>query len=343
MNIIILSKNYEKYSCGYYHQDIIDAFYKLANVFIYGRGYCDYNKKDTFLDVLLKSQFKENEVDLIVCSTSWDEDGSKVSVDPHPNINLSQVNNISKVYFLNKEYKKLKLRFEYIQKQKFNLICTVHPDAKKWEKEIGFKFMHLPFGLSLDRFKDFGLKRKYDFSFTGGLHNTHTDGRFMAKRQIFKKDCLNIMSNKGLSVLFKKKPIKDKYSKYSIYWAEWGSRGYLLRSMLPKGVKYAKFLNQSKVFLNTPSAIGIFNTRFLELMATKTLILCPESILYGDVLEDGHNCVMYKQDMSDFDEKLIQCIENEEFRERIIDNAHNDVSKHSYDSRIKLLLDCIGK
>jgi len=341
MNIVVLSKNYEEYTSGYYHQDIVDALCSQGNVFLYGSGYRDYDSKDDILDVFEKSPFGQKDIDLIVCSTSWDEDGSEVTVNPHQNIDLSNIKNIPKVYFLNKEYKKLDLRFEYIKKQKFDLICTVHPNAKKWEKETGFKFMYLPFGVSLDRFKDFGLKKKYDFSFTGGLHKTHTDSRFMVKKQLFKEGSLNVMSNRGLSVLFKKSPLNDKYKKYRIYWAEWGSRDYNLRSMLPRGGKYAEFMSQSKVFLNTPSAIGIFNTRFFELMAVKSLIFCPESNSYGGILKDGYNCVMYKQDMSNFNEKLIQCIEDEEFRECIVNNAYNDVKVHSYNERVKSLLNYI--
>ena len=97
-------------------------------------------------------------------------------------------------------------------------------------------------------------------------------------------------------------------------------------------------MNRTKVFLNTPSAIGIFNTRFFELMATKSLILCPESDTYGEFLQDGHNCIMFKKDLSNFNDKLIQSIEDDNFRKGIISNAYKDVSMHSYLERVKTLL-----
>jgi spore maturation protein CgeB len=342
MNVIILSKNYEQYTSGYYHQDIIDSFCKLTNTYLYGYGYSDYNSEDSIEDVIAKSPFDKSNIDLIVCSTSWDEDGSLETVDPHPNIELLLIKDIPKVYFLNKEYKKLDLRFEYIKKQKFDLVCTVHPDAKKWEKQIGVKFLHLPFGISLERFKDFGLKKEYDFSFTGGLHKSHTDMRYKVKQQVFDKKYLNRLSTHGLDALFKPNPLKEKFQKYKIFWAEWGAKNYLFQSLLPKGKKYAELMNQSKVFLNTPSAIGIFNTRFFELMATKSLILCPKSDQYMDILKDGYNCVMFNPNMSDFDEKLIYAIENENFRNQIVENAYKDVKNHSYDVRINTLLDYIN-
>ena len=45
------------------------------------------------------------------------------------------------------------------------------------------------------------------------------------------------------------------------------------------------------------------------------------------------NCIMFKDDMSDFDIKFRLSIDNEELR-RIVDRANKDVKRHSYDSRI---------
>ena len=82
-----------------------------------------------------------------------------------------------------------------------------------------------------------------------------------------------------------------------------------------------------------------FSTQdFFELMATKSLILCPESDTYGKFLKDNHNCLMFKKDLSNFQDKLVQSIEDESFRKAIITNAYTDVSMHSYDERIKSLL-----
>jgi len=343
MNVLILSKNFKNYKCGHYHQDIIDAFSDLTNVYLYGPGYDNYEIDDDILDVISKSPFEENNIDLIVSSTSWDKEESSKSVDPHPNINLSEIRNIYKVYFLNKEYKKLGIRFEYIKKQNFDLVCTVHPNAKNWEEEIGVEFLYLPFGISLERFRDFGLEKKYDFSFTGNLHKTHTDSRFLAKKQIFQEGSINSLSNQGWASLFKDEMIKTKFKKYRIFWAEWGARNFFLRSALSNGRKYAQHMNRTKVSLNTPSAIGIFNPRFFELMATKSLILCPKGGNYSGLLKDGENCIMYREDMQDFDEKLIRYIEDDSLRSAIVEKAYKDVSNHSYKKRIEFLLNYISK
>lgn len=336
-NVLIFSKNYENYVSGYYHQDIIDAFTSLTNVLLYGPGYINYSKKDTFCDVLFKLDVDVADLDLIVFSTSWDEDGSTDCVDPHPRIEVGAVD-IPKVYFLNKEYKKLDLRFEYIKKQKISLVSTVHPSAEEWQAKLNIPFFHLPFGISLDRFKDFGLAKKYDFSFTGGLHASHTDMRFNVKKQLFKDSHLATKSNKGLSG-FLRSPLKEEFEQYKIFWGEWGARNYLGRSILPTGAEYGYFMNQSKVFLNTPSALGVFNTRFFELMATKSLILCPEDSSYGSFLHNQVNCLMFKPDLSDFKKTLTMAIEDDALRECLVANACDGVKKHSYENRIIDLLD----
>jgi len=341
MNIIILSKNYKNYKSGNYHQDIINSLSILHNCFLYGLGYDNYKLNDTIFDVIEKSKSTINSVDLIITSTSWDEDTSKDNVDPHPNICLSKVDFVKKVYFLNKEYKKLDLRFEYAKKNKFNFIVTVHPKYKDWESVVGIKFIYLPFGISLERFNHLNLDRKYDFGFSGGLHKSHTDLRYLVKKQIFKSSSIDQKSNFGLSSFLKPNPFKSEYSKYKIFWAEWGAKNYNYRSLLPSGDKYKFLLNNCKVFLNTPSAIGIFNTRFFELMATKTLIFCPKSELYNNILKDQYNCLMFNPDMSDFDYLFNQAVNNSKLRDSITINAINDVSSHSYDNRIKSLIKII--
>jgi len=339
LKVILLAKNYENYGSGYYYGDWVKAFRKLTNCFVYGEGYPGYDKKDTIDDVIDKSLFSKSQVDLIVCASSWDVDNRMDTVDPHPNIDLSKIKDIPKFYFLNKEYKKLDLRFEYIKKNKFDFVGSVlWYKLEEWEKKLGVRFIHTPFGVNLERFKDFGLSKKWDFGFTGSLHKNHTDMRFEVKRELFKEDAVNQLSTHGLSRLIRGNPLKEKYKKYKIFWAEFGAKNLFFRSLLPVGEKYAKFLNQFKVFLNTPSALGIINTRFYELMATKTLIFCPESWYYGDFLKNKENCIMFKEDMSDFEDKLRMAIEDESLREEIVNRNYNEIAKYTYEKYVKNIL-----
>ncbi len=338
-NILIFSKNYSCYSCGYYYQDLIEAFQKFGNIFLYGDRYSAYNKNDTIEDVISKSPWKRSEIDLIIVNVSWENQSPSVNnSDPHPKINLSSLR-IPKIFFLNKEYMKIKQKIEYIRNNKFDIVVTTLPEEsyKKWEDNTKTKFVQSHFGVNIKRFRFLNLKRTYDITFGGSLHKQHNNKRFLIKKELFKTDKLDIKSNKGIWRLISiTNPLKKEYQKYNVYWVEWGylSRNLLGKKLLPFDQEYVKLLNRSKIFLNTLSAEGIFNTKFFELMATKTLIFCPEDNYYG-LLKDGENCLMFKKDLTDFKEKLKLSIENEALREKIIGNAYKEVEKHSYEQRLR--------
>lgn len=341
MNIIILAKNREGYTSGYYHQDIVDALKRRANCYLYGEGYPQYNTEDTIDDVIAKSPFPKDQIDIIVVGTSWEIQALAIEEsDPHPRINLSKLD-MPKVFFLNKEYKKLDKKLEFAKSNNFDCIFTVHHDYEKWEAQTGLPFVRLPFAADPKRFRDYGLLRRYDFGFTGALHKTHTDIRYRVKCVLFKAP--EVKSNLGMSRLLKKNPLKEEFRRYKIYWAEWGARGLWGNSLLPSGMNYAKFLNTFKAFLSTPSAAGLIGTRYFECMATKTLLLCPQSEYYGDMFQDGYNCLMFREDLSDFADKLEYILSEDTERQRILENAYLDfISNHTYDHRIEKVFNMLG-
>jgi len=233
----------------------------------------------------------------------------------------------------------MKQKIEYIKDNKFDMVVTTLPEEKhkEWEDNTKTKFVQSHFGVNTKRFKFLNLKKTYDIAFTGSLHKKHNNKRFLVKKELFKINKLNVKSNKGIWRLISiTKPLKEEYQKYNIYWVEWShlSRNLLGKKLLPFNREYVELLNRSKIFLNTLSAKGIFNTRFFELMATKTLIFCPEDNYYG-LLKDGENCLMFKNDLSNFKEKLKLSIENKTLREKIIENAYKEVKKHSYEQRLR--------
>ena len=338
--VLVLSFNSEADISGPYHQNLVNAIYEVSDVVIYGPGYPNYKNDDSINDVFKKLNISEDCIDAIIVTTSWENQDEMIEEsDPHPNICLKDVSKCKKVFFLNKEYKKLEKKLEYIKKNKFDVVLTVLPKERyaEWESYTGVKFIQSHFGIDLNQFRDLGLKRKYDFTFTGALHERYTNQRVNVKKELFRK--MGLTSNKGLvRVLHWKNPISKPYRKFDIYWAEWGkwSRDLSGKSLLPSGEDYVKLMNQSKTFLCTLSAEGIFGTRFFELMACGSLIICPKGDYYG-ILRDGENCIMYKEDMSDFYDKLNMLIENDNLRLKITEQAKTEVLEHSYVNRIKKL------
>ena len=362
MRIIILSKNCENYISGYYHHDINEVFMKKGSYYLYGQGYPGYDQNEAIQDVIAKSPFNKDNIDLIVVGTSWEiQDESICESDPHPRINLNKLD-IPKIFFLNKEYKKLKQKLEYAKKNRFDLVCTVHHNYQKWAKQTGLNFIQLPFAVNLERFNDFGMPKKYDFGFTGSLKQNYTDIRFRVKSKLFQNP--TIKTNLGINACPDPGLLYNEFQKYNVYWSEWNARSILKRILLPlrtqwagwdiksiiKGslspsfTKYPLFLNSFKVFLNTLSVMDILSPRYFECMGAKTLIFCPESKYYNNMLKDGFNCVMFKNDLSDFKFKLHHILNNNEAEiKRITKNAYIDATEnHTYERRIEKVLKTLG-
>ena len=199
----------------------------------------------------------------------------------------------------------------------------------------------MPFGVDLDTFKPLGLKRKYDFSFTGNLHRDYgIEMRYKVKKRIFKAEYTDSLSSKSRWI--NKNLVQETYHDYNIYWAEWGAKSFFGNSLTPSHDKYLTFLNKTKTFLNTLSAQGIFNPRFFELMATQTLIFCPKSVESYGILKDNHNAIMFNDNLSDFDEKLQSIIDGKIDTTAIIENAYFDVQMHSYHNRIDTVFSALN-
>ena len=93
------------------------------------------------------------------------------------------------------------------------------------------------------------------------------------------------------------------------------------------------------MWLATPAPFEEVTGRYYEIGMSKTLLLCSEiKEEYKNDLQDGVNCVEFKDDLSDFLEKFYYYLNNWEESERIIQTAHDDFhQKHTWVHRAKLL------
>ena len=85
---------------------------------------------------------------------------------------MSKIKNMKKVFFLNKEYKKLKQKLHYIKKNKFDLVTTVllNEQFNTWEMATNTKFITIPFGVDLKNFRLLNVEKNMIFLFSGALH-----------------------------------------------------------------------------------------------------------------------------------------------------------------------------
>lgn len=336
-----MSKNYENYRSGFYHQDIVDALSNLHDVNVHGPGYPGFSQEDTAQGVINR-HYGSTEPDLIFFSTSWDDDRSLDSVDPSPNLDFSGVN-ITKAYFLNKEYKKLELRKQYIAKQKMDIVITLNPelfrigDLEKFSRVVLTSFAHNP-----RRFHSLGIKKSFDFAFSGGLHLSHLDYRAKAKSEIFLPKMGSYFSSENVfQSLNSRRYLRPDFGDYRVFWADTSQRSF---RKLPHGDRYNLLLNKATSFLNTPSAGGIVNTRYFELMATGTLIVSPRinSISRPEFLEDGRSFLEYEPSPGALKETLTRITTDPKMVSKITGAALAIAQDHTYEVRINEIFRAAG-
>jgi spore maturation protein CgeB len=341
MRIIYLSPNMAHYTAAYYQNDIMEELRKQQDVFFYGPGFPEYNEKDDIHAVFSKAHF--DSPDLVCVGHAWLEDTPKTNVIKFPAIKLSKLN-IPKVMILNKEYTNLDAKLNYIKNENFQLVFTHHHEIEKYKKITGVEFIYWPFAVNHNRFKDYKLPKEYDLTFTGLLRNptfphTQSDVRVKVQRKIF--------YTLGEFRVTKRK----KYKKYNVFWQARPTNNLLAkcsrvihREYYLSIDDYSKHLNKSKICLNALSPVSLISPRYFEAMASKCLAFCQESILYKGLFEEGKHYISFKENASDFDEKLFYYLEHESEMENIVNSAYHHVRKfHTWEKRIDNMLNKIGQ
>jgi hypothetical protein len=333
--ILWLGEDYSDYTAAYYQQDLFQTVREHYEVLPYGDGFGNYDTDDDIDDIRAKV---DGEPDLIVVSNTWGTEAQSIDeYSPHGRLGLERLDTPT-LMFLNKEYAKLERKLEFIRRNDIDYVTSVLRDrCDEWEAETGATFIWQPFGIDLDRFEyDPTAPDTYDFGFSGNLHERWLDEREELKEHIFEP---RYMDFSWWHNFVHTRRFKDRYDEFTIYWGERQNRSLRLRSRAPHGESYYSLLNRCKTFLNTPSALGIVNTRFWELMATKTLVICPEDDYFG-LLTNGENCVMY-EDLAEFDELLEYYVTHNDARRDIVENAAEFVTQFSWETIVSDLMTTI--
>ena len=334
--ILYLSHNMEAYQSASYQQDVMNEMARQAQVYFYGPGFEGYDLNDSIDQVLAKVPF---EPDAIIIGHSWLNDKDESEVDPHPLLQLSKTN-ISKIGILNKEYTNLDAKLGYIKKNRFDHCFTHHHDSKKYSEWTNTEFTFWPFAFDSNRF-NCNEKKTIDIGFSGVLLNIN--------KKAAQSDVRVRIMNRFFFTLFevpiaKRKAFKD----IEFFWnsVPRNNSGRFLNKLLKKHryldtKNYAKKIHQTKIYINTLSPMGLVSPRFFESMASRALVLCEESSLYSKIFPNDLY-VSFKNDLSDFEEKIFMLLTNKTERDQIAEKAFRFVHKeHTWEKRVSLLLNPI--
>lgn len=324
----------KKYESASYQQDVMEEMARQADVFFYGPGFNNYDKKDFIDDVLAKAPFNP---DTIFLGHAWFNDLDGNEIDPHPKLQLEKTT-VKKVIILNKEYTNLDSKLNYIKKGRFDLCFTHHHDINRYSDITGIECIFWPFAFDHKVFNYNQEEKLFDVGYSGMLQNQNKNANQSDLRA-------RIMRHFFISLL--DVPIKKRraYKDMEIFWnsiARNKTGQYLSRLMNKrKNIKrndYAIILKETKIYINTLSPVGLISPRFFECMSSGTLVFCEESELYKNIFSD-EMYVTFKSDLSDFDEKLLHYLLNKDKRKKIAEKAQDLVrNMHTWEKRISELL-----
>jgi spore maturation protein CgeB len=327
----------EGYQGANYQQDVIEELRKQAEVFFYGPGFPHYDHRDSIFDVLAKAPF---EPDAIIVGHSWLSDQAGCTVDPHPSLRLSQTS-LMKVAILNKEYVNLQDKLEFIRANRFSLGVSHHHDSAFYKMATQTDFLFWPFAFNHHQFGLPTSPREIDLSFSGILQNQNknaqqTDVRVKVMKHLFQS---------FFDMPFQR---KRSFEDHHIFWnaiprnkwarpisAALGKWKYL------SSQDYCALVQNTKIYLNTLSPMGLISPRFFECMGSGALVFCEESELYQRVFS-SETYVTFKADLSDFDERFIYFLRHSHERNEITKKAYSYAQNHhTWEKRIQDLLKTI--
>ncbi len=338
MIILFLTKDLRTYSAAMYQNDLLEELKRQSIVFVYGPGYPEYIKG---LNINKVFDLFDVEFDLVLVGHFWLSDS--LNEDINPDVGLSLVDcKVPKAVILNKEYVRLEEKLQWIKSNNFQMGFSHHHEVDLYQNISGVKFEFLPFAVNKRKIinTNYG-KKKYDLSFSGILQNQNKKSNQSDIR-------IRLMNDIFISVLDIPLIQKKKYSDLSIFWNTIPRRSIALKIAYLLGKwrrlddhEYFNMQMQSILFVNSPSPLGIISPRIFENMACRTIPFCSYSKTYERIFKKD-SLVYYKEDLSDFGEKLRFILENKKLRKEIVDRNYNFVMEnHTWEIRIEELLNIL--
>ncbi len=300
----------KKYS---YYNDIYKELKKICNCYLYQNRYF----KD--IDTPLQESFNKGFIpDIIFFGIGWFNLEKNTF---NQNLGLDKIDIPCIGYFF-KAQNHLNEKLNFIKLNNFNLMMSSPPKCKDYEERSGIKFKLFPLGANPKIFFNRKIRKKYDVGFSGALHDNkhYIEGSF--KTINIRRRAQNILSEeKGITSFLNG---SDKVEK-----------------RIDSNIEYAKRINRSKIWLATLAPQEEVTPRYFEIGMSNTLLFCSEiPDEYSEILKDNLNCIVFKNNLSDFLEKFYYCLNNWSECQKIIEYSYKDFHQnHTWAVRAKTLKD----
>ena len=241
---------------------------------------------------------------------------------------FGKINNIDvpSILYLFKPQNNYNEKLSFCIKNNIDQIITPIPTFGQIEKKTRIPCSLLPYGYNPKIFKVRNIDKTFDIGFSGMLH----------QNKYYPKDAFPV---NDLRKRIGKK--LNSYKKYSVFWKGSDDIKY---GRINNIIKYARTINKCKIWIATPAAFGDMTPRYYEIMGSKTLLFCSEiPNEYKNIFIDSVNCVEFKNDLSDFNQKLDYILNTPEYYQSIVEIAYLQTrSRHTWDKRADSLIKIIN-
>lgn len=281
------------------HKDYMYPYYgavyrelaKMANVYLYN------GDARNVANSLLKTDMK---IDCIVYGLGYFAQGNPSFFQKVHDLDKLK---IPVMCMLHKPQSLLREKLEFCKINKIDLLLDSQSTFKEYGEIAGVRSIRLPFTATPEYFHPRQeIKKQYDIGFSGALHGS---GK---------------ISGPTRDLRTRVKDLLEDRKKYNVFWN--GSDSITTR--ISSVEEYAKKMNQSKIWLSTTGPMEDIGPRYFEVILSKTLLFCNEMLEQNaDYFVDGETCITFKNDLSNFEEKLDYYLKN--------DNERNAIIERSYD------------
>jgi len=271
-----------------YYGDIYRELIKIADIHL-------YQGRLTSVDPLV-----QNGIDCVIFGL-----GYFTQTDPnvYQKIDGLDMSNIIKVCMLHKPQTMLSEKLNFCKINNFDLLFDHHLTYKENNKKVARKAVRFWFSATPEIYHPRQVSKIYDVGFSGA---SHAGNKISGPTQ----DLRNRIHE------------KLQRAKLNIFWNS--NKQDDLTYRIPSVEAYATKINESNIWIATTGPTLDVSPRYFEVMLSKTLLMCndmPQE--YEGVFIDGFNCVTFKNDLSDFDDKLLYYLNNIEERQEIIERGYN--------------------
>ena len=207
------------------------------------------------------------------------------------------------VCMMHKPQSMLKQKLDFCKMNNVDLIVDSQSTYIKYGQLAETKSIRSWFTATPNLYHPRSCQKKYDIGFSGALHG---NGKIFGPTRDLRVRIQDLLLT----------------TDYKVFWNSSNSLDY----RIPSFEEYAKKINESKIWLATTGPTEDVSPRYFEVALSKTLLFCndmPDQ--YEGVFEDGVNCVTFKNDLTDFNEKLTYYLQNDSERSAIVEKAYDIV------------------